>query len=129
MKTSERKTPGASTRTVTSIVQRIKNKLRHLIAVALGFLTPQPKRTHIDEYGNTYFFSNRTTEKTVSASQACAGGRFRTVSTIFINTDNLEVRLAPTKSKRNIADSWRIVRICPDTGSEVCIISRPHIRM
>ena len=83
----------------------------------------------INKYDNTYFFSNRTTEKTVSAIQACAGGRFSMVSTLFVNTDNLEVRLTPTKSKRNIANSWRIVWSCPDTGSEVCIISRPHIRM
>ena len=61
------------------------------------------------DYTHTYFFGNGTTEKTVSVTQACAGGRFSMVSTLFINTDNLEVRLAPTKSKRNIANSWRIV--------------------
>ena len=42
---------------------------------------------------------------------------------MFSNTDNLEIRIAPAKSKRNTADSWRIARCCPDTGSEVSILS------
>ena len=45
------------------------------------------------------------------------------VHSAFAKTDNLEVMIAPTRSRTNTADNWRIVHSCPDTGSGICLVA------
>ena len=103
----------------------MKQKFKSLFRALLGLLgiIKHEQFTHSDIHGNLYYFDGDTSEYTISSIQACASGRITAVSEMFSNTDNLEIRIAPAKSKRNTADSWRIARCCPDTGSEVSILS------
>ena len=123
---SEQEVPG-TTKTKASLFQQMRTKIVHLLRVSLGLLAPQPRRTHTEEHGNTYSFSKRTLDKTVSAITSCSKGRITAVrsavSMAFSNTDSLEVRLAQTSPQRSTTDCWRMTRLCQDTGSEVCIMA------
>ena len=107
--------------------------LRRTVQTILSILTcgymgsqPEPNARKItDRFGNTYSFGPKTTDDQISAVLSVPTGKFveacNNVEEAFAKTDNLEVRIAPTKSKWNTADSWRIVHSCPDTGSGICL--------
>ena len=99
-----------------------------LSILTCGYIRSQPEqktREITDQYGNRYSFDPRTTDDQISAILAVPTGEFvaacNNVEEAFAKTDNLEVRIAPTRSKWNTADSWRIVHSCPDTGSGICL--------
>ena len=80
-----------------------------------------------DRYGNTYSFGKGTSEDQIADVLSVPTGEISAacsdVQTAFAKTDNLEIRIAPTKSATNTADNWRIIRACPDTGSGVCLVA------
>ena len=99
-----------------------------LSILTCGYIRSQPEqksRKITDRYGNKYSFDSKTTDDQISAVLSVPTGEFvaacNNVEEAFAKTDNLEVRIAPTKSKWNTADSWRIVHSCPDTGSGICL--------
>ena len=113
------KVQGAQKRTSSFKVGSINNFFAKVIPMITHLLTTwnKPKYTHTDEYGNLFTFDSHTSEATTSAIQACTAGRINR----FAKTDNMEIRMAPTISKRDIPDIWKITKSCPDTGSEVCL--------
>jgi len=113
------------TRTAYLLRKTMQTILSILTCGYMGY-QPEPRfRKIADRYGNTYSFNPNTTDDQISAVLSVPTGEFvaacNNVEEAFAKTDNLEVRIAPTKSKWNTADSWRIVHSCPDTGSGICL--------
>ena len=95
-----------------------------------GFIGPRSSAPDIritDKYGNIYSFGQGTSEEQIAAILSVPTGEVSAacsdVQTAFAKTDNLEMRIAPTRSTANTADNWRIIRACPDTGSGVCLVA------
>ena len=91
--------PQTLSRTILDMKQKFKSLFRALLGL-LGIIKHE-QFTHSDIHGNLYYFDGNTSEYTISSIQACASGRITAVSEMFSNTDNLEIRIAPAKSKRN----------------------------
>ena len=80
-----------------------------------------------DKYGNTYSFGHDITDEQITAILSVPTGEILTacnnVHSAFAKTDNLQIMIAPTRSRTNTADNWRIVHSCPDTGSGICLVA------
>ena len=107
----------------------LKRGVETLLSIlTCGYARSHPEQREItDRYGNEYSFGHDTTDDQISAILAVPTGEIVTVcnnvDAAFAKTDNLEVRIAPTRSKWNTADNWRIVHSCPDTGSGICLVA------
>ena len=110
----------------TNLLRRAMGLLLSIISCGLIRSVPN-KREITDRYGNTYSFGHDTTDEQITAILSIPTGEISTacnnVHSAFAKTDNLEIMIAPTKSKTNTADNWRIVHSCPDTGSGICLIA------
>ena len=87
-----------------------------LSILTCGYIRSQPEqksRKITDRYGNKYSFGPKTTDDQISAILAVPTGEVvaacNNVEEAFAKTDNLEVRIVPTRSKWNTADNWRKV--------------------
>ena len=107
----------------------LKRAVQTLLSIlTCGYVGSHPEqmtREITARYGNKYSFGHDTTDDQISAILAVPTGEIiavcNNVDEAFAKTDNLEVRIAPTRSKWNTADNWRIVHSCPDTGSGICL--------
>ena len=109
----------------------LKKAVQTLLSIlTCGYVGSHPEHTTreiTDRYGNKYSFGPNTTDNQISVILAVPTGELvaacNNVEEAFAKTDNLEIKIAPTRSKTNTADSWRIVHSCPDTGSGICLIA------
>ena len=109
--------------------------LRQTVGVILylatcGFIRSGPRSSTsdiriTDKYGNIYSFGQGTSEEQIAAILSVPTGEVSAacsdVQTAFAKTDNLEIRIASTRS--TAAENWRILHACPDTGSGVCLVA------
>ena len=117
--------------TLLNWLKRTATMVLHI--ATCGLIGPRSANLRItDTYGNTYSFGRGTSDEQIEAILSVPTGGLSVglsvacndVHTAFAKTDNLEIRIAPTKSPANTADNWRIIRLCPDTGSGVCLIAQ-----
>ena len=99
-----------------------------LFSRTCGLIGPRSSDIRItDRYGNTYSFGQGTSEEQIAAIPSVPTGvvsaACNDAQTDFAKTDNLELRIAPTRSPSNAADNWRIIRACQDTDSGVCLVA------
>ena len=79
-----------------------------------------------DRCGNTYHSGQGTSEEQIAAILSVPTGTvsatYNDVQTASAKTDNLVLRIAPTRSPPSTADNWRTIRTCRDTDSGVCLV-------
>ena len=106
---------------------------RRTMEIALYFTTcgligqsSAPDIQVTDRYGNTYSFGKGTSEEQIAAILSVPTGTvsatYNDVQTASAKTDNLVLRIAPTRSPPSTADNWRTIRTCRDTDSGVCLV-------